>query len=139
ALPAELLLDVDVRARAGFVAALEAFLVADAVELSAVDATALLAVDGPDAAGLLGVADLAPFAHVETSVSGVPGRAVRASEVRGDGVILSAPAGQAAALWDTLVAAGARPCGMEALGGRRVEGGGPRLGRGMGAETGGAR
>src|SRR4030095_10318159 len=67
ALPAELLLDVDVRARAGFVAALEALLVADDVELSAVDATALLAVDGPDAAGLLGVADLAPFAHVGTS------------------------------------------------------------------------
>jgi folate-binding protein YgfZ len=135
ALPAELLLDVDVRARADFVAALEALLVADDVELSAVDATALLAVDGPDAAGLLGVADLAPFAHVETSVSGVPVRAARASEVRGDGVILSAPAGQAAALWDALVAASARPCGMEALEGRRVEVGVPRIGLDMGAKT----
>src|SRR4029453_10227010 len=120
ALPAELLLDVDVRARAGFVAALEALLVADDVELSAVDATALLAVDGPDAAGLLGVADLAPFVHVETSVSGVPVRALRASEVRGDGVILSVPAGQAAGLGEALVAAGGRPGGVGGVGGRPI-------------------
>src|SRR5262249_43972097 len=49
ALAAELLLDVDVRARDDFVAALEALLVADDVELAPAEATALIAVDGPDA------------------------------------------------------------------------------------------
>jgi folate-binding protein YgfZ len=135
ALPAELLLDVDVRARADLIAALEALLVADDVELSAVDTTALVAVDGPGAAGLVGLGDLAPFAHVETAVGGVPVRAVRASEVRGAGVIIAAPAGQVPAVWDGLVAAGARPCGMEALEGRRVEVGVPRIGLDMGAKT----
>src|SRR4029453_8610943 len=66
---------------------------------------------------------------------GVPGRAVRASEVRGTGVILAAPARQATAVWDALVAVGARPCGMEALEGRRVEVGVPRIGLDMGAKT----
>src|SRR5262245_22772594 len=94
ALPAELLLDVDVRARADLIAALEALLVADDVELSAVDTTALLAVDGPGAAGLVGVGELAPFAHVETAVGGVPVRAIRASEVRGAGAVLATAAGE---------------------------------------------
>jgi folate-binding protein YgfZ len=135
ALPTELLLDVDVRARDDFVAALEALLVADDVELAAAEATALLAVDGPDATGLLGLGDLAPFAHVDTALGGVPVRAIRASEVRGAGVVLHVPDDRAAVAWDALVAAGARPCGMEALDGRRVEVGVPRVGVDMGAKT----
>ena len=38
-------------------------------------------------------------------------------------------------MWDALVAAGARPCGMEALEGRRVEVGVPRIGLDMGEKT----
>ncbi len=134
-LPAEMLLDVDARVRDAFVGALEGLLVADDVELAPAQATALLAVDGPEAAGLLGLGELAPFAHVETAVVGVAVRAVRASEVRGAGVVLHVPGERAALVWDALVAAGARPCGMDALEGRRVEVGVPRIGIDMGART----
>ena len=139
ALPDELLLDVDVRARDALVSALEALLVADDVELAApAEATALIALDGPDAAAVLGAAispDLAPFAHVETRVAETGTRAMRASEVRGPGVILHVPAVRAAVVWDALVAAGATPCGMDAVEGRRVEVGVPRIGLDMGAKT----
>jgi len=135
ALPEELLLDVDVRACDDLVAALEALLVADDVELAPAEATALIALDGPAAGALLGLENLAPYAHVETSVGEVPVRAVRASEVRGTGFVLHVATDRAAAVWDALVAAGARPCGMEALEGRRVEVGVPRIGVDMGAKT----
>jgi folate-binding protein YgfZ len=139
ALSDALVLDVDVRARDAFVHALEQLLVADDVELSApAEPTALIAVDGPGAAATLATpaaVELAPFAHVEASVAGVPVRVVRASEVRGAGYVLHVPAGQVAAVWDALVAAGARPCGMDALEGRRVEVGVPRIGLDMGEKT----
>ncbi len=136
ALPDELLLDVDVRARDECVGALETLLVADDVELQAPPApVALIALDGPEAAGLAGAADLPPFAHVETVVAGVAVRAVRASDVGGPGVVLHVPAPDAPAVWDALCRAGARPCGMEALDGRRVEVGVPRIGADMGAKT----
>jgi folate-binding protein YgfZ len=135
ALPAELLLEVDVRARADFVTALESLLVADDVELVATEAMAVIGLDGPAAAGVVDLADLGPFAHVETVITGVPVRAVRASEVRGAGFVLHVPAARAPAVWDALLAAGARPCGMEALEGRRVEVGVPRIGLDMGAKT----
>jgi folate-binding protein YgfZ len=135
ALATELLLDVDIRACDDFVGALQALLVADDVELTPAEATALIAVDGPDAAGLLGLGDVAPFAHVETVLGGVTVRAVHASEVRGPGFVLHVPGDRAPVVWDALVAAGARPCGMEALEGRRVEVGVPRIGVDMGART----
>ena len=139
ALADRLLLDVDVRARDDLLRALDALLVADDVELVAPsEATALVAVDGPGAAAALGMAaaaDLPRFAHVGGSVAGIPLRAVRASEVRGAGYVLHVPAAQVAGIWDALVAAGARPCGMDALEGRRVEVGVPRIGIDMGAKT----
>jgi folate-binding protein YgfZ len=78
---------------------------------------------------------LAPFAHTEVAIAGTGVRVQRASEVRGDGFVLHVPAAQAAAVWDALVTAGARPCGMEALEGRRVEVGVPRIGLDMGEKT----
>jgi len=138
ALDDALLLDVDVRARDAFVQALEALVIADDVELVAPDPpAALIGVEGPDAAALLGApaAALAPFAHVESAVGGVPCRIVRASEVRGPGFVLHAPAADAARVWDAVVAAGARPVGMEAVEGRRVEVGVPRIGRDMDGST----
>jgi folate-binding protein YgfZ len=68
-------------------------------------------------------------------VAGVAVRVQRASEVRGPGFVLHVPAARAAAVWDALVAAGARPCGMEALEGRRVEVGVPRVGVDMDGST----
>ncbi len=130
-----LVLDLDARVREAFVAALDALIIADDVELQPPTAPiAMIAVDGPRAAALVG-ADLEPFAHRPADVGGVPVRVVRASEVRGAGVLLHVPAAQAPQVWDALVAAGARPCGMEALEGRRVEVGVPRIDVDMGAKT----
>ena len=98
-----ILLDVDVRARDAFVEALER---------------------------LVGE-QLAPYAHREIEVADVPVRVVRASEVGGPGMVLHVAAARAPALWDALVARGAEPCGMEALEGRRVEVGVPRVGLDM--------
>jgi len=126
-----LLLDVDVRAREAFVEALERLIVADDVELVTPETrVALVGVEGPDAERLIG-RPLAPYAHAETDVTGIAVRAVRASEVHGSGVVFHVAAERAPALWDALVARGARPCGMDALEGRRVEVGVPRVGLDM--------
>ena len=130
------LLDVDVRARDAFIAALQKLIIADDVELEPpAEAVALIAVDGPEAIGVVGLDGLAPWAHREATVGGVAVRAMRASEVRGPGVVLHVPAGAATTVWDALVAAGARPCGMDAIEGRRIEVGVPRIGLDMGDKT----
>jgi folate-binding protein YgfZ len=49
--------------------------------------------------------------------------------------VVHAPVGEAANVWDALVARGARPVGMDALEGRRVELGIPRVGLDMGEKT----
>jgi folate-binding protein YgfZ len=133
-----LLLDVDVRARHALVAALEQLIIADDVELrEPLEATALLGLEGPRAAALLGDAAvaLAPHAHVPMTVAGATVRVRRASEVHGPGLVLHVPAAAGTAVWDALVAAGARPCGMEAIEGRRVEVGVPRIGLDMDGST----
>lgn len=132
------LLDVDLRAKEALLAALEALIIADDVILAEPDEpTAPLALEGPRAFELLpeGVRDLEPWAHRMTSVDGIPVRVLRASEVKGPGAILYAPAPAAPALWSALEAAGARPCGMEALESRRLEVGVPRIGLDMGPST----
>jgi folate-binding protein YgfZ len=131
-----LLLDVDVRARDAMLAALEKLIIADDVELGAPPAPlAAIGVEGPRAAALLDVASLAPFAHVERTITGVPVRVVRAGELGTEGVTVHAPAADVARVWDAVVAGGARPCGMDALEGRRVELGIPRIGADMGEST----
>jgi len=118
-----LLLDVDVRARAALVEALEKLIIADDVELREPgEPLALIGVEGPGA-------------HAALTLAGVPVRAQRASELRGPGFVLHVPAAGAAAVWDALAAAGARPCGMEALESRRVEVGVPRIGVDMDGAT----
>ena len=137
ALEDALLLDVDVCARAALVEALEKLIIADDVELGEPgEPLALIGVEGPGAARLLpDGARLAPYAHAVVTLAGVAVRAQRASEVRGPGFVLHVPAARAAAVWDALVAAGARPCGMEALESRRVEVGVPRIGVDMDGAT----
>jgi len=132
------LLDVDVRARAAFVEALEKLIIADDVELvEAAEPLALIGLEGPRAVRLLGpgAAGLASFAHALVDVAGISVRAQRASEVRGPGFVLHVRAADAPRLWQALSDAGARPCGMEALEGRRVEVGVPRIGLDMDQST----
>jgi len=138
ALADALVLEVDVRARAALVEALEKLIIADDVELLAPsEPLALIGLEGPGAGPLLGTAaaGLAPYAHAAITLAGVPVRVQRASEVRGPGFVLHAAAAHAAAVWDALARAGARPCGMEALEGRRVEVGVPRIGLDMDGST----
>lgn len=135
ALPHALHLDVDVRVRDDLTAALDKLIIADDVTLEPLPALALIGLEGPSAERLLGGATLPPYGHAEVVVGGVTVRAVRASEVCGPGFVLHAPAGHASVVWDALVAAGARPCGMEALEGRRVEVGVPRVGLDMDPTT----
>jgi folate-binding protein YgfZ len=139
ALEDALLLDVDVRARRALLEALEALIIADDVELVEPAASlAAIGLEGPGAAAVLAetaAAGREPIGHAPLPLHRLDVRAVRASEVRGPGFVLWAAAGAAPALWDALVAAGARPCGMEALEGRRVEAGVPRIGLDMDATT----
>ena len=131
ATPEALLLDVDVRVRDACVAALEKLVIADDVTLAApADPVTLIGVEGPGAAALLDVT-LDDGAHVVRPVDGVDVRVVRASEVGGPGLVLHVPASAAPRVWDALVARGAVPCGMEAVEGRRVEVGVPRIGLDM--------
>jgi len=132
-----LLLDVDVRVRAAMLEALEKLLVADDVEFADAGPIAPIGVEGSGAAALLAAGGIAAPAdgHAETRVGGVVVRALLASEVRGPGVVLFAPANGAAAVWDALVAAGAVPCGMQALEARRIEVGVPRVGVDMDGST----
>lgn len=133
-----MLLDVDARVQDTFVAALEKLVIADDVTLAApAEPVAPIGVEGPGAGALVGgpAATLAPGAHATVRVADVEVRAVRASEVGGPGVVLHVPAAHAGRVWDALVAGGATPCGMEALEGRRVEVGVPRIGLDMDEHT----
>lgn len=136
ALGDRLRLDVDRRVEADFRAALEALIIADDVELVApAPPMTLLGLEGPAAAALVDATGLAPDGHAERMVDGVAVRVVRAGELDGASVTLHVPADAAPRVWDALVAAGARACGMAALEGRRVELGVPRVGLDMGAKT----
>ena len=129
-------LDVDVRARGAFLYALRTLIIADDVELvDPSEPCALLGLEGPGAEALLPGPALPPYAHTEAVVGGVRVRVQRASDVRGPGFVIHVPADRVATVWDALAAAGARPCGMEALEGRRVELGIPRLGLDMDGTT----
>jgi folate-binding protein YgfZ len=116
-----LLLDVDVRVRPAFVAALEKLIIADDVELASTG-DALLGVEGPRAGDVIARA-------------GLDARVLGGGEFGDDGVVVHADATAVARVWDALVDAGARPCGMEALEGRRVELGIPRVGLDMDETT----
>src|SRR5262245_14936056 len=132
----EMLLDVDLRARDGFRDALQALIIADDVELEdGSPPVSLIGLEGPRAEALLPVPALRPYAHAQVDIGGVPVRVQNASEVRGPGFVVHVPAGRAPSIWDALVRAGARPCGLQALEGRRVEVGVPRVGLDMDGTT----
>lgn len=135
ALEDALLLEIDVRVRDEMVAALEKLIIADDVELLGCEPPlALVGLEGPDTERLLGVR-LPAYGHAITDVGGVAARVQRASEIGGPGCVVHVVADRAADLWDALVRTGARPAGMEALEGRRVEAGVPRIGLDMDGST----
>lgn len=93
----------------------------------------VLGLSGPRALGVLARAGWSAPAlgaedHATGVVAGHDARLVRASELPGDGYVLHAAPEAAGALWDALVAAGARPLGRHALDALRIEQGQPWYG-----------
>ena len=112
-----------------------------AVELTTPGALALLAIQGPDAlehavtalaAVREGVPDIAALERFTFAVSGAPASAgtiadalfvARTGYTGEDGVEIALPASEAPALWDALLRAGVRPCGLGARDTLRLEAG----------------
>jgi folate-binding protein YgfZ len=115
--------------------ALDHFLISEKAYFEAADdAFAALAVQGPSAGPILArlagrALDLAPHAHVEVAIAGAPVRVMHRREGGVAGFHCWTIALHARPLWEALVAAGARPVGMEALDALRVEAGVPWYGR----------
>ncbi|HUM17986.1 MAG TPA: aminomethyltransferase family protein [Candidatus Nitrosotalea sp.] len=110
---------------------LDHFLISEKAYFEAVDSSfAILSLQGPGARALLEgltgrVIDLAPYAHVETTVAGVPVRVINRAEGPAPGFHCWVAADQAEALRGALVGAGAVPAGPEVLDVLRVEAGQP--------------
>jgi folate-binding protein YgfZ len=115
--------------------ALDRFLISEKAYFEAADdAFVVIAVLGPGAGALLdGLAgralDLAPYAHAEVAIAGVPVRVIRRSETGGPGFHCWTAPEHGAALWRALREAGAAPVGQQALEVLRLEAGVPWYGR----------
>jgi folate-binding protein YgfZ len=113
---------------------LDHFLISEKAVFEAADeAFAILAVQGPGAGALLSRAagrdlGLAPFQHVEATIAGAPVRVIDRREAGVPGYRCWTAAAHAAALWQGLVDAGARPVGLGALDAHRIEAGVPWYG-----------
>jgi folate-binding protein YgfZ len=88
--------------------------------------TTVIALLGPGTAGVLGAAGIhsppvSAEAHQAVAIAGSPLRLVRAGDLPGGGLVLHAAPENAAAVWEVLRAAGARPVGHDALDALRVE------------------
>jgi folate-binding protein YgfZ len=86
----------------------------------------VLALVGPQAPEVLRAAGAEPLPsaaedHAPVALAGHAARLVKAGDLPGGGFVLHAPPEFAAAVWDSLRAAGARPVGFEALDMLRVE------------------
>ena len=64
---------------------------------------------------------VSPEAHQVVTIAGHPVRLVRAGDLPGGGFVLHVAPESAAAVWEALLAAGARPVGHDALDALRVE------------------
>jgi aminomethyltransferase len=136
------LLVVNAGNRARDVAHLAERLAPDASLDDVSDAHAMLALQGPAALALLAPlcegldpAAAAPFTFAEARVAGVACTVARTGYTGEEGVELIAAAGDAVALWDALVAAGAVPCGLGARDALRLEVCYPLHGNDIGEET----
>jgi len=114
---------------------LEAYLFSEKAALRDVTGErALLELAGPDApraaAGLTGVeVPERPWAHVPATLAGGPVTLVRGDGETGEAEVwIDLPARHAVRAWQALVAAGARPVGLDARESLRIEAGTPRFG-----------
>ncbi|MDX6591809.1 MAG: aminomethyltransferase [Gaiellales bacterium] len=82
---------------------------------------AMLAVQGPEALGLVDLPDLEPFGFAEATVCGVDAIVARTGYTGEPGVELMVDNGDAETLWDAIVGAGAVPCGLGARDTLRLE------------------
>jgi folate-binding protein YgfZ len=86
---------------------------------------AVFALAGEGAAAVLRRAGVeapeAPESHARAVLGGQPVRVARAGDLPGPGFVVHAAPEGARAAWDALLAAGARPAGLDALDVRRVE------------------
>jgi aminomethyltransferase len=85
------------------------------------DAYALLAVQGPQTIARLGLEPAPAFTFAEGSIDGVDCLIARTGYTGEEGVELLAMAEDAEALWDAVVARGAKPCGLGARDTLRLE------------------
>jgi aminomethyltransferase len=83
--------------------------------------TAMLALQGPTALGLIELPQLAPFGFAEAQVCEVPALVARTGYTGEPGVEVMCSMEQAGQLWDAIVAAGAVPCGLGARDTLRLE------------------
>jgi aminomethyltransferase len=106
---------------------LDHYLISEKAYFEAVgDAFAILSLQGPAARGLLervsgGAIDLAPYAHAEVAVGGMPVRVIGRAEGPGPGFHCWVAADRAETLRGAFVGAGAVPAGPETLDVLRVE------------------
>jgi aminomethyltransferase len=99
------------------------------------DEYALLAVQGPRSLERLGLPEAKPFTWTMGDVDGVEVMVNRTGYTGETGVELMTPAEDAAALWDVVVARGAKPCGLGARDTLRLEVCYPLHGNDITAET----
>ena len=98
------------------------------------DRTAMIAVQGPRAVGIVDIltdediTNVEKFSAVECTVAGHPVLAARTGYTGEDGFELILEAGFAEAVWDALAAAGVQPCGLASRDVLRVEAGLPLYG-----------
>ncbi|MFL6016056.1 MAG: glycine cleavage system aminomethyltransferase GcvT, partial [Gaiellaceae bacterium] len=85
------------------------------------DEFALLAVQGPRSLERLGLADGKPFTWAMSEIDGVEVMVNRTGYTGERGVELMTPAEDGPALWDAVVARGAKPCGLGARDTLRLE------------------
>ena len=118
-----------------FLQAIDKFLISEKAYFEAADeAFAVIAVQGPKAADVLGLVtgaspDLASYAHTEVSVGGAPVRVINRTEAVTPGFHCWTSPDHAVRLWTALRDAGAVPVGAEAAEILRVEAGIARYGQ----------
>jgi len=91
------------------------------------DATALIAVQGPQAIAIVdglaqgALAGIASFGFRDATVAGIATVAARTGYTGEDGFELACANADAAALWDAIIGAGVQPCGLGARDSLRLE------------------
>lgn len=99
------------------------------------DQVGLIAVQGPSALERLRLPPAAPFTFAEGEVEGLPCLVSRTGYTGERGVELFVPAEETEALWERVIARGARPCGLGARDTLRLEACYPLHGNDIGPDT----